>query len=200
MNLQTLLRSSRPISELGNVIGKFAMNLATALKSDLKSTITLLQRNENDIWYNNFFYYTNGILWSWSLLFRQAFYYIIAGISTPGIYTVISSLSLVGRDIKAYVMRMLHLISSYNRNLSRTIENGYDRYINNIKTSWSVFHWNSRPPPFQFLSYIYPMTCCHLGMTQSLSFISWLWENHYDYNCLIATSYAVLHIIAIMVL
>jgi hypothetical protein len=40
-----------------------------------------------DIWYHNFFYYTNGILWSWSLLFRQAFKYIrnsgIAGISTP---------------------------------------------------------------------------------------------------------------------
>jgi hypothetical protein len=30
MNLQTLLRSSRPISELGNVIGKFATNLGTA--------------------------------------------------------------------------------------------------------------------------------------------------------------------------
>jgi hypothetical protein len=45
MNLQTLLRSSRPISELGNIIGKFATNLGTALKSNLKSTIILLQRN-----------------------------------------------------------------------------------------------------------------------------------------------------------
>jgi hypothetical protein len=30
MNLRNLLRSSRPISELGNVIGKFATNLGTA--------------------------------------------------------------------------------------------------------------------------------------------------------------------------
>jgi hypothetical protein len=29
MNLRTLLRSSHPISELGNVIGKFATNLGT---------------------------------------------------------------------------------------------------------------------------------------------------------------------------
>jgi hypothetical protein len=39
MNWRTLLRSSRPISELGNVIGN------RALKSDLKSTIILLQIN-----------------------------------------------------------------------------------------------------------------------------------------------------------
>ena len=31
MNLRTLLRSSRPTSELGNVIGKFATNLGTAM-------------------------------------------------------------------------------------------------------------------------------------------------------------------------
>jgi hypothetical protein len=30
MNLRILLRSSRPIYELGNVIGKFATNLGTA--------------------------------------------------------------------------------------------------------------------------------------------------------------------------
>jgi hypothetical protein len=47
MNLRTLLRSSRPISELGNVIGKLVRNELgnRALKSDLKTTIILLQRN-----------------------------------------------------------------------------------------------------------------------------------------------------------
>jgi hypothetical protein len=41
MNLQTLLQSSRPISELENVIGNFATNLGTAhwKVSDLKSTV-----------------------------------------------------------------------------------------------------------------------------------------------------------------
>jgi hypothetical protein len=36
MNLQTLLRSSRPISELGNVIGKFATNLGTHVEKWLE--------------------------------------------------------------------------------------------------------------------------------------------------------------------
>ena len=32
MNLQTLLRSSRPISELGNIIGKFAKKLGNRVE------------------------------------------------------------------------------------------------------------------------------------------------------------------------
>ena len=46
MNLRTSLRRSRPIFELGNVIGKFATNVhgTDALKSDLKSTISRYNR------------------------------------------------------------------------------------------------------------------------------------------------------------